>query len=76
MELIPLSPLVSLFAALAEPLAGALAAIVGCTTLVGGMGHYGAVLTRKSKSKIEQMTGLGFFIGLAVGLAVVLLELT
>ncbi len=61
MELIPLSPLVSLFSVLAEPLAGALAVIVGCTTLLGGVGHYSGVLLQKPKARVEAMTGAGFF---------------
>jgi hypothetical protein len=75
MELIPLSPLVSLLAVLAEPLAGALAIIVGCTTLGGGLAHYGAVLMGKSKLAVERTTAFGFFIGAAIGVAATLLAL-
>lgn len=70
MELIPLSPLVFLLAAMAEPLAGALGIVVACTTLGGGIAHYGAILTRKSKADVERITGLGFFIGVVTGVAV------
>jgi hypothetical protein len=71
MELITLSPL-SLLGVLAEPLAGALAVVVGCTTLAGGVGHYVGVLMGKSKTEIERMTAAGFFIGLTVSFLSVL----
>ena len=75
MGLIPLSPLVSLLGVLAEPLAGALAMMVGCTTLAGGLGHYSGVLMGKSKTEIERMTGIGFFVGLTVSFLIVLVML-
>jgi hypothetical protein len=61
MEPIPISPLVPLLAVFAEPLASALAIIVGCTTILGGVGHYGGVLMGKPKTQVEYMTGAGFF---------------
>lgn len=75
MELIPLSPLVSLLTALAEPLAGAVAMVVGGTTLGGGVGHYGGVLAGKSKANVERMTAVGFFVGLTVSSLIVLVAL-
>ena len=74
MALIPISPLVSLFG-LAEPLAGALAVMVGCTTLGGGLAHYGAVLMGKPKFAVERTTAFGFFIGAAIGAVATLLSL-
>jgi hypothetical protein len=71
MELTPLAPLVSLLAAFAEPLASALAVVVGCTTILGGVGHYGGVLMGKPKTQVEYMTGAGFFAGLTVSILVV-----
>jgi hypothetical protein len=75
MELIPLSPLVSLLGAVAEPLAGAVALVVGCTTLIAGVGHYAGVLMEKSKTEIERMTAAGFFAGLTVSFLIVLVAL-
>jgi hypothetical protein len=75
MEPIPLAPLVSLLAALAEPLASALAVVVGCTTILGGVGHYGGVLMGKSKTQVEYMTGAGFFGGLTISILIVWLSL-
>ena len=75
MDLIPLSPLVSLLAVFAEPLAGAVAMMVSGTALGGGVGHYGGVLAGKSKTDIERMTSVGFFVGLTVSVLIVLVLL-
>jgi hypothetical protein len=72
MNLIPLAPLTSLLAGLAEPLASALAIVAGCTTILGGVGHYGGVLMRKPRNQVEYMTGAGFFAGLTVSVLIVL----
>jgi uncharacterized protein involved in exopolysaccharide biosynthesis len=41
-------------------------------TLGGGIAHYRVILARKSKDDIEQITGLGFFIGVVTGAGVAL----
>jgi hypothetical protein len=75
MDLIPLSPLVSLLGALAEPLAGALAVVVAGSTLAGGVGHYSGLLMGKPKADVDLMTAIGFFGGLTVSLLIVLVVL-
>jgi hypothetical protein len=52
---------------LTDPIASALAVLVGCTTLIGGAAHYGSILAGKSKRDVEFMTGVGFFIGMVCG---------
>lgn len=59
---------------LTEPLAGALAVLVGCTTLMGGAAHYGSVLAGKRKQDVERMTGAGFFIGMVFGIGFLLFD--
>jgi hypothetical protein len=47
---------------------------VGCTTLAGGAAHYGATLARKPKRDADFITGVGFFIGMAVGFGLLLFD--
>jgi hypothetical protein len=60
----------SLLGLLAEPLAGAVAVLVGFTTLFGGAAHYGAVLAHQPEQTVEYLTGLGFFTGIIIGITV------
>ena len=64
----------SIFGLLAEPIASALAVLVGCTTLMGGAAHYGSVLAGKRKRDVEVMTGVGFFIGMVFGIGFLLFD--
>jgi hypothetical protein len=48
------------------------AVLVGFTTLFGGAAHYGSVLARQPKHTIEYLTGLGFFTGIIIGIAVLI----
>ena len=70
----PVSPVASILGLLAEPLASALAVLVGCTTLIGGAAHYGSVLAGKRKRDVERMTGAGFFIGMVFGIGFLLFD--
>jgi hypothetical protein len=57
-------------------LSGDVAALMGFTGLVGGVGRYGAVLLGLTPSEIDRATALGFFGGLGAGCLAVLIEST
>jgi hypothetical protein len=67
-----LQPTAFLTGLLGEPLAGGIAILVGLTTLFGGAAHYGAVLVRQPKRTVEYATGLGFFTGMVIGIALLI----
>jgi len=70
----PVPPVPSILGLLAEPIASALAVLVGCTTLIGGAAHYGSVLARRRKRDVDLMTGVGFFIGMVFGIGALLID--
>lgn len=55
-------------------LSGAVAALIGFTGLVGGAGRYGAILVNRDEPDVERATAIGFFGGLIVGCAALLIE--
>lgn len=48
-------------------LSGAVAALIGFTGLFGGAARYAAVLAGRSEREVERATGIGFFLGFALG---------
>ena len=52
---------------LTDALSGAVAALLGFTGLFGGAAHYSAVLAGRSEREVERATGVGFFLGFALG---------
>jgi hypothetical protein len=63
----PLLPKMPLAGLLIDVLSGAVAVLLGCTSLLGGAAHYGAVLANRSEREIERATGFGFFLGAVIG---------
>ncbi len=59
---------------LIEVVSGAVAILVGFTGLIGGASHYGAILARLPKHDVERVTGVGFFLGAAIGGIFLLIE--
>jgi len=59
---------------IAEVASTSAAVLLGFSGLMGGITHYGAVLVRLSEPDIDSTTAVGFFLGLALGAAALLLE--
>lgn len=57
-----------------DALSGAVAALIGFTGLLGGAAHYAAVLASRSDREIERATGIGFFLGFALGTLALLID--
>jgi hypothetical protein len=57
-----------------EALSGAVAALIGCTGLLGGAAHYAAVLAGRSEREIELATAFGFFFGFGLGTLVLVAD--
>jgi len=46
---------------------GAIATLIGITTLLGGAGRYGAVLARRPEAEVERATAFGFLVASRLG---------
>jgi hypothetical protein len=63
-------------AILSGGLSAVVAALIGCTGLVGGTGRYGAILAGKTPGEVERLTAFGFFGNLCIGCVDLLIEST
>lgn len=59
---------------LTNPLSGAVAALVGFTGLFSAAAYYAAVLAGRLEREVERATGIGFFIGFAIGVLVLVAD--
>jgi hypothetical protein len=57
-----------------DALSGAIAVLIGVTSLFGGAAHYAAVLAGRTKREIERATAYGFFFGFGLGAIVLAID--
>jgi hypothetical protein len=53
---------------------GVVAILTGLTALTAGLAHYLAVLAGRHQRKVDVQTGNGFFVGMAIGAGLLLLD--
>ncbi len=70
----PYSDPAAVLGLLIDLISGGIANLVGLTGLFAGAAHYGAVLADWPQKKVERITGAGFFVGFALGLALAAAE--
>ncbi|HEY7949938.1 MAG TPA: hypothetical protein VID51_03780 [Solirubrobacterales bacterium] len=57
-----------------DAISGAVAVVLGFTGIFGGAAHYGATLAGRTKPEVERATAFGFFIGVAFGAFVLMVD--
>jgi hypothetical protein len=57
-----------------DAISSAVAVVLGFTGIFGGAARYGATLAGRSKPEVERATALGFFVGIAFGVFVLVID--